>query len=414
MRLLLLVYLAALLPAADLFVRNGTLIDVTGSKKPYRTSLWIAGNRQRAEDPGLSVPKDAVVVEGEGKYLMPGFWDAHFHLIREEADPQPVLDKLLAHGITTVRDMGSIPERIVALRDAIAAGKTQGPRLIVAGAMIDGPPSQAGPTMHIVASAQEAAAEVARLAALKVDFVKVQQNLSAECYRAILAKAKEKGLAVMGHTPDALTVKQAVDAGQRSIEHLTGLLVASSRREAELRESIAKGVPAVDFGPLGNAGRLAIDSYSQEKASRLFRQSNAPYMVPTLVWEKAYLLAPSSRRRPETAAMMKEYFTIGMALARAMHGAGVRLVAGTDGGDPFTAPGLGLHQELELFVEAGLTPIEALQAVTIHAAGMMSRPLPETDFVMLAANPLEDIRNTRKVEAVIVNGKIVAGVKSVR
>ncbi|MFN7937514.1 MAG: amidohydrolase family protein [Bryobacteraceae bacterium] len=407
MRVLLLVCVAGLLPAADLYVRNVTRIDVTGAKKPYRTSLWISANRVRAEGARVKAPKNAELVDGEGKYLVPGLWDSHFHLIRDESNPQPVLDSLLAHGVTTIRDMGSIPERIVVLRDAIAAGKTQGPRLFVAGVMLDGPPSKPGPTLHIVANAAEAAAEVDRLAALNVDFLKVQQNLSAESYRAVIAKAKEKRLAVMGHTPDALTVTEAAKGNQRSIEHLTGVLVACSSRENELRELIAKGVAAVDFGPLGDPGRITLDSHSEQKATELFRQWKAPFQVPTLVWEKAYLLAPSTRRRPETAAMMKEYFAKGMEVVRLMRGAGIRFVAGTDGGDTFTTPGLGLHQELELLVEAGLTPLEALQSATVNAAAMMNQPLPPTDFVLLAANPLDDIRNTRRVEAVIAKGKLV-------
>lgn len=105
--------------------------------------------------------------------------------------------------------------------------------------------------------------------------------------------------------------------------------------------------------------------------------------------------------------MMKEYFAKGMEVVRLMRGAGIRFVAGTDGGDTFTTPGLGLHQELELLVEAGLTPLEALQSATVNAAAMMNQPLPPTDFVLLAANPLDDIRNTRRVEAVIAKGKLV-------
>lgn len=407
MRVLLLVCCAALMPAADLYIRNVTYIDVTGGGKPHRTNLWIAGDRVRAQGALVRAPAGAQLVAGEGKFLIPGLWDGHFHLIRDDADVSPVLRKLLAHGVTTVRDMGSVPERIVALRDAIAAGKTEGPRLLVAGAMIDGPPSKGGPTMHVVANAAEATAEVERLAALRVDFLKVQQNVPAEAYRAVMAQAKQRGMTVMGHTPDPVTVSDAVKAGQMSIEHLTGVLVACSTRENELREAIAKGAAGVDFGPVGDAGRIALDSYSEQKAAQLFRQWKGVYVAPTLVWEKAFLLAPSTRRKPETVAMLKEYFAKGMSLVRAMHAGGLKFVAGTDGGDDFTEPGLGLHQELELLVEAGLTPMEALQAATVHPAAMMRRPLPATDFVLLSANPLEDIRNTRQVEAVIVNGRLM-------
>jgi imidazolonepropionase-like amidohydrolase len=110
MRVLLILGVAGFLPAADLFVRNVTFVDVTGARKPYRTSLWIEGDRIRAQGMQLKPPKDTTLIEGEGKYLIPGLWDAHFHLIRDGSDPQPVLDKLLLHGVTTVRDMGSVPD----------------------------------------------------------------------------------------------------------------------------------------------------------------------------------------------------------------------------------------------------------------------------------------------------------------
>lgn len=414
MLVLLLFCCAALSSAADLFLRNVTYIDVTGAKQPYRTSLWISGNRLRAQGPSLPAPAAAEIIDAEGKYLIPGLWDAHVHLVRDGSDATPLLRNFLDHGITTVRDMGSIPDRIVALRRSIASGRIEGPQMLVCGTMLDGPPSKAGPTMQIVSNAAEAAAAVDRLAALKVDFIKVQQNLSAESYRAIVKTAKQRKLPVMGHTPDAITVTDAVRAGQRTIEHLTGVLVACSSRETELRGHIAKGAIGVDFGPIGEPGRIALDSYSEQKAATLFRTWKGVYMLPTLVWEKAYLLAPSTRRRPETAAMMKEHFAKGMAIVKAMHAAGIPFAAGTDAGDEFTTPGLGLHHELELLVEAGLTPLQALQSATIHPAAMMKRPLPATDFILLAANPLHDIRNTRRIEAVIRNGRMVARPNSVR
>ncbi|MBL8177300.1 MAG: amidohydrolase family protein [Bryobacterales bacterium] len=405
MRVLLLLGCAGLLSAADLYIRNVMYIDVASGSAPYRTNVWIAGGRVQAQGALVRAPAGAQLLDGSGKYLMPGLWDAHFHLIRDDSDPRPALRQLLEHGITSVRDMGSVPQSIVSLRDAIAAGKVDGPRLMVAGAMLDGPPSKAGSTMLIAAGAAQATAEVQRMAALRVDFIKVQQNLSQDAYAAVTAKANAEKLPVMGHVPDSLTVSEAIQAGQRTVEHLTGVLVACSSRESELRERIAKGVPAVDFGPVGETGRLALDSYSEQKAAQMFRQWKDAYFVPTLVWEKAFLLAPSTRRRPETAAMMKEYWSKGIALVRAMHRAGLRFVAGTDGGDNFTRPGSALHQELELLVEAGLTPLDALRAATVHAAAMMGRQLPPSDFVLLGANPLDDIRNTRLVEAVIVNGR---------
>lgn len=331
MRPLLLLF-ATIAPAADLVIRDITYIDVTGAMPPARASLWLEGRRVRAIGARLQIPPSAEVIEGKGKYLIPALCDAHFHLIRDPSGATSTLSKLLAHGITTVRDMGSDPQRIVALRDAIASGRTAGPRLFVAGPMIDGPPAKPDVTMHIVSDARQASAEVEQLAALGVDFIKVQQNLTGEAWLAVIAKAREKRLPVMGHTPDAITPAQLARQGQRTIEHLTGILTACSTEEPALRAIIAKGVPAVDFGPLGPAGRIALDSYSEQKASTLFRQLAGVFHVPTLVWEKAYLLARSSRRSPEIAAMMRESYARGLQLVRAMHSAGLVFAAGTDGG----------------------------------------------------------------------------------
>jgi len=420
---------AALCPAADLVVRDITVLDIEGGKAPRTASVWISGDRIRAIGGKVAAPKTAEIYEGKGKFLIPGLWDSHFHLIRKQTERYTRtvwLPLLLANGITSVRDMGSMPEPIAALKKDIREGRIAGPDLYISGMMIDGPPSKESDTMAIAASPEEARAAVDRMAALGADFIKVQQNLSAESYKAIIEHAKQKRLPVDGHTPDSVTVSDIVRAGQRTLEHLTGVLVECSSKPP------GKG-PAIDFGPMGEAGRITLNSFDAAKAAMLFQRWKPIVMSPTLVWERAYihldetakrtasewqhvpqdvrrdaaLAAAAKRRRPETDAMMKEYYRAAIKLLPQMERAGITIIAGTDGGDEFTIPGYSLHDEMELLVQAGLTPLSALRAASTAPARLFGAPKERADLVILSANPLADIRNSRRVEAVILRGRLL-------
>lgn len=426
-----LVFLCAVVcPAADLVIRDVTVVDVAGGKPSRTASVWISGDRVRSVAAKVNAPKDAVIYDGKGKFLIPGLWDSHFHLIRKQTERYTRsvwLPLLLSSGITSVRDMGSMPEAIAELKKDIREGRVTGPDLYISGMMIDGPPSKASDTMFIAASAEEARAAVDRMVALGADFIKVQQNLSAESYNAILARAKQKNLRVDGHTPDSLTVSDIVQAGQRTLEHLTGVLVECASKE------VPKNVPAIDFGPMGEAGRITLDSFDATKAAALFARWKPIVMSPTLAWERAYihldetakrtteewrwvpqdvrrdaaLAAAAKRRRPETDALMKEYYREAVKLLRQMHSAGVTIIAGTDGGDEFTVPGYALHEEMELLVQAGLTPLDALRAASTTPASLFGAAKDRADMVILSANPLTDIRNARRVEAVVLRGRLL-------
>jgi imidazolonepropionase-like amidohydrolase len=412
------------------------VIDVAGGKPPQVASVLISGERIVSIAARINIPKNATLYEGKGKFLIPGLWDSHFHLIRKQTEryTRPVwLPLLLSMGVTSVRDMGSMPEQIVALRKEIREGTVVGPDLYISGMMIDGPPSKPADTMAVAANAEEARAAVDRMAALGVDFIKVQQNLSADSYNAIIKRAREKGLPVAGHTPDSVSVAGIARAGQKTLEHLTGVLVESSSKETELRETVRKGAPSIDFGPMGPAGRLTLDTFDTAKASALFASLRQVAVVPTMAWERAYihldetakraadewrwvpddvrrdaaLAAAVKRRRPETDALMKEYYRAAASVLAKMHQAGVTVLAGTDGGDEFTVPGYALHDEMELLVQAGFSPLDALKAATATPARLFGAPAERADLVILSANPLTDIRNTKRVEAVVLRGRLL-------
>lgn len=424
---------ASLSFGADLFIRDVSKIDPR-SGQITSTSVLISNGAVREDRPRVKAPKDARIVDARGKFLIPGLWDSHFHLIRKSTQNYTRtvwLPMLLSYGITGVRDMGSIPEEIVKLRSDIRAGLIDGPQLYVAGAMVDGPASKSDEVLQVVKSPDGAVAFVNKMAALGVDFLKVQQNISRECYTAVVNAAAVRQLSVMGHLPDALTIDES---SQASLEHLTGVLPACSTRETDIREAIRKGAPGVDFGPAGEPGKWTLDNFSEDKAKAFYTQllRHATFVVPTMVWERAYLYLDESasrseaewkfvpksvrqdealqaalkRRKPETDALFKAYYGKAASLLAPMQKSGVPIVAGTDGGDEFTIPGFGLHKELELLVEAGLTPLQALQSATKNPVKMMHLPFDNADFVILDANPLVDIRNTRRIHAVVARGKL--------
>jgi hypothetical protein len=294
-----------------------------------------------------------------------------------------------------------------------------------------------------------------------VDFVKVQAGLSAEAWRAAADEARRAGLPLAGHVPDAVSAAEVPGSGQRSIEHVSpalpgdaALLFACSPREGELRaELLALQAASSQPGAAPEALRARrralqaalVDGYDEARAQALFARLKADgiAVVPTLVWSRTFLprdpsdlgsgvplerLPPklvegwASRRRQAVAALTPDAFALfdrvaarAQAVAGALHRAGVTLLAGTDSFDAYVVSGFALHQELELLVAAGLTPLEALQAATREPARFLGLAAERgtievgkaADLVLLEADPLADIRNTRRIAAVVLAGRVV-------
>jgi imidazolonepropionase-like amidohydrolase len=277
------------------------------------------------------------------------------------------------------------------------------------------------------------------------DFVKVYTKLPREAYLAIADEAKKQGLPFAGHLPESVSAAEASDLGQKSIEHLTGVELACSDREDELRREAVATLSRSDnpsaMELLGRIDARAADSFSDEKARALYARfvRNRTWQVPTLTVLHSLVslddpkftadprlkyMPPSFRSywslklSPETAAMLKRTYERATGLVRAMHQAGVPFLAGTDTpGVPYVFPGFSLHDELALLVaEGGFTPLEALQAATRDPARFLGQeealgtvePGKVADLVLLDADPLADIHNTTKIAAVMVNGKLLS------
>jgi imidazolonepropionase-like amidohydrolase len=416
-----------------------TVIDATGRAPQADMTVVVRDGRiaSLGKAGQVQVPADAQVVAAAGKFLIPGLWDMHVHTVSPDYFPL-----YLANGVTGVRDMHSFfPDAPVQWRKDIAAGKILGPRMVVAGALIDGDhPFWPG---SLVATDEESGRTAVRtLKAKGVDFIKVYTKLPPAAFLAIAEEATKQGLMFAGHVPESVTAAQASDAGQKSMEHLYGILSACSTHEEELHKELAAALAQPDNAAVRAAMRRAeskaLDSYSEDKARALFARfvRNGTWQVPTLTvlramsavddpqftndprtaYMPAYILGMWKARPPtDVLAEMKKVYSKKLDLVRAMHRAGVKMLAGTDVTNPFCFPGFSLHDELALLVKAGLTPLEALQSATRGPAEFLGKQQDLGtvevgkwgDLVLLDADPLEDITNTRKIAGVAIAGKFL-------
>ena len=409
-----------------------TIIDVAGG--PAKPDMTVVIRDDRISDIGeakkVSVPPGAKVVNAAGKFLIPGLWDMHVHWYIKESFPL-----FTANGVTGIRQMFGNSD-LLRWRQDIAKGSLPGPRMVVASPIIDGP-QPVWPTSIAVRDEAEGRKAVRKVQQWGADFVKVYSLLPRDAYFGIADEAKQQGLPFVGHVPFSVSPAEASDAGQKSIEHLTGILIGCSDKEAELRDEIVQAhSPAVR----ARAEAIALETYNNRKAAELFERfvKNGTWQCPTLtvLRSSAYLGDESFRsdqrlkyvppqikerwrlrivgRNEANYANAKRVYQKELEIVGAMRRAGVGFLAGTDTGNPFCFPGFSLHDELALLVKAGLAPVEALRSATLDPAKFLG--LDKTlgtieqgkiaDLVLLDANPLEDIRNSQRINAVVSNGRL--------
>lgn len=425
-----------------LVIKDVAVIDGTGAAEQSGMTVVIVGGR--ISDIGvaakISVPESAIIVDGKGKYLIPGLWDMHVHWY----DPR-YLPLFVTNGVTGVRVMWGTPDHY-AWRKAEADGSLIGPRLVIGSTIIDGP-NPIWPGSVSVKTAEEGRKAVTQEKANGAEFIKVYSLLPRDAYFAIADEAKKKGIPFAGHVPNSVTAAEASAAGQKSIEHLTGLLLACSTSEDRIRSeyasSVEKGRDAVLRFVRANAKEL-LSSYSDKKAKDLFSvfAKNNTWQCPTLTVLRsfAYMDDPAltndarvkympkslvaqwnpqndarlTGQTPEDYSNAKQVFERQLKLVAGMQHAGVKLLAGTDVMNPYCFPGFSLHDELALMVRAGLTPMEALRTATYNPAAYLGKldslgtieKGKIADLVLLNADPLQDINNTKQIDAVIQGGRL--------
>jgi len=433
-------------------INNVNVVDVrTGTILADQTVI-LDRNRIASVGPSKSAkyPRNAPSVNGHGYFLIPGLWDMHVHLVFGDWFPgaqDVTLPLLIANGVTGVRDMGSELRVVQDWRNEIEAGRLLGPRIFTSGPMLDGPKPRF-PSSIAIATPEDGRRAVDELKRRGSDFIKLQSLIPRDAVFAIADEAKKEEMPFEGHVPDSVRASEMSDAGMKSFEHLIGIFEGSSPNEADF----LKGGKTV--------GRF-LASYDPARAAALaaLLAKNQTWQCPTLVWERGGNLIDATdfakdRRAKyvpaawknktwkrftdeivqgygtDDLASRKKFIEKELEVVQLLHKAGVPFLAGTDTPPGvYIFPGFSLHEELQRFVAAGFTPVEALQTATLNPARFfgMEEQLGTVekgklaDLVMLNADPLEDISNTQKIAAVIVNGqyysekdleKMLAGVEA--
>jgi imidazolonepropionase-like amidohydrolase len=436
-----------------LVIDDVSIIDTTGGPLlAHRTVVVHDGRIEeiRGAEGSMSGKQAGMHVDGRGKFLIPGLWDMHVHMVFGDWFPRGkavTLPLFIANGITGVRDMGGELEVLQQWRKEMADGTLIGPRMVISGPMLDGPKPRF-PSSIAILTPEDGRRAVDDLKRRGADFIKLQSLIPREGVFAIAEEARKQGITFVGHVPDSVRASEASNAGQKSFEHLIGIFEGSS----PLEDAFLKG-PKTES--------QFLSTYDPTRAASLFAllAKNHTWQCPTLVWERGGNLidqtdfAHDTRAKyvpsywkdvtwkrfteeithdfnPDDLATRKRFVEKELEVVNAMHRAGIPFLAGTDTPPGvYIFPGFSLHEELQRFVAAGFTPMEALQTATLNPAkflGMDDRlgtieKGKLADLVLLDANPMDDIRNTQRIAAVIVNGrylsrvdldKILAGVEA--
>jgi imidazolonepropionase-like amidohydrolase len=423
---------------ALLAITGGTLLDVeTGT--PLRDSLiLIEGDRlkQLGQTGKVAVPAQAKVIDARGKWIIPGLADMHAHLSTYEYRLPEIY---LKYGVTTLRDVAGDVTLLRLLREEIKAGKRAGPRVFFTGMLLDGAPPVHRSSLTLLADTPARAESIVNfLADQGVDAIKVYNLISEATLAKVIETARGRHLLVIGHVPRAMTMTRAVEMGMDCLEHI----------RITAREILpAEEAKEIDYLPVGVRepklwSRIDLQSNEIKNIIALLARKQV-YLDPTLTADEALYVDgmqamrthPNNRLLPqaildrllrqreaaifalpdEMKSLAAESFKKRQQFIGMCHRAGVRLLAGTDAfGLGKMIPGLSLHHELELLVEAGLAPLDALRAATITAARALRKESDLgsikagklADLVFLDADPLANINNTQKIHGVMKGGRI--------
>ncbi len=441
----------------SLIIHNVTLIDAKNGQQKAM-SIRIEENKitEVTASTNIKIAGGATVIDGTGKYLIPGLWDAHIHLTYNNNLTPVMFDLFLKYGITSVRDTGGELDLVLPLKEIADKSPKNTPRVKISGPLLDGIPTVydgANPRVPKLGiglkSVEDAKRQIDELAESGVDFLKVYEMLSPEVFNAILKQADSLGLPVTGHVPLSIDAITASKSGMRSMEHLRNLEMAFTKdwdsllkvRQKMLLDGVSKsgGKLRANIHAAQRAYALENSDEAQKKLVLDQLDENEVWQVPTLnimtvaslrffgtdEWKATFDELPDSvsigwKERLERylkSPINEEMATYGewmLQMIKTLKEANVPIMAGTDTPIFFLTPGYSLHEELALLVKGGLTPLEALDAATLQPAkyfnmenelGTIEKGML-ADLVLLNANPIENIRNTTNIKAVIKDGKL--------
>lgn len=428
-------------PDADIVIKNINVVDVNQGRLLADRNIHIKDGTiiSTTQPPGNA----ETVIDGKGKYLIPGLWDFHVHFRGGDtliAENRHLLNLYLANGVTTVRDAGGdLAEAVLRWRDQIEAGIMKGPQIFTSGLKLDGPdPTWAG-SIELTDTSQVKAA-IDSLVSMEVDYVKLYDStIPADVYLEAIEQAEKADLPVTGHMPYTVNFRKTVEKGLDATEHMYYVFKGTSASEEEITRKMAEG--EIGFGEALNTIR---QTYSPKYAGATYQlmKEEGTGVVPTMYImevlgnlhredhsddeyldyigegiQKTYeRRLQSARQRDEDAPnIYKDLLDEFSGIINQMHDMGVPIYAGSDSGpfNSFVYPGTALHKELEWLVRSGLTPAEALSSATIEPASFFGlqdslsqvKKGYRADLVILEKNPLDDISNTRSIHTIILKGQ---------
>lgn len=451
-----------------LVLRHVTVIDTATGTEQADNTVVIQGERivDMGRTDKVHFPADSHVVDASGKFLIPGLWDMNVFWY----DPKEYLPLFIANGVTGIREVLGYAEHYE-FRKQIEAGQLLGPRMVIGSRWIDAPGGPSDPNdkaLIFLTSDTEARRAVVENQRFGADFLELGglEGLSRDVFFALADEAKKRRIPLEGHVPISVSMTEASNAGLKVIDVLpavpnddVGILAATSSREADVRkswqEALAKALASTEsdtFDTLRSGSdfqarmKLALQTYDQQKAEGLtaILKGNHTWFCPTLIGQqhstfvfddpaiagdpRLKYISPAERSwfkdengyRPKNSsgednAVWKQASQRYFQVVGAMGKAGVKLLAGSTTEEPLLSiPGFSLHDDLSLLVQAGLTPVEALQTATLNPARYMGKEQDfgtvaqgkVADLVLLDANPLQDINNTRRIDAVVYQGKL--------
>ncbi len=406
------------------------VVDVEAGKLIPAQTVLIAGDKIGRIGPSadLTIPDAYEKIEAAGKFLIPGLFDAHVHYV----DPDTYGRMMIANGVTFVRDMAGFTAPTIELRDKLNSGRLLGPEMICTGAILDGNPP-IWPFSEVCETPEQGRAAVNKLADAGVNQIKVYSNLKKAPYIAICDEARKRGLKPVGHVPEAVTLEDALKAGQASCEHLTGFGAAIARLAdhpisptTQALRSHVEGFKAWSLLP-------TIEKSKLDAFARQVRDSGIVQCPTLVVFQGISRLNDSSaakdKRLRYVSAAMQTFWNAGRLgdfakyaaagipymkqMIAALHRAGVPLICGTDLANPYVFAGFSLHDEMAMFQDAGIPPADVLKSATLVPAqfcGVGDRlgrvaEGKTSSLVLLNANPLSDIANAKQIEAVFLRGR---------
>ena len=394
-----------------LAITRVNVVDVADGRIVPNSTVTINGDTITSVTQNGAAPADARVVDGQGKFLIPGLWDMHAHI---QGNEKAWLPLYIANGVTGIRDMGADLDFILDIKGATASRRTLGPQIVAAGPILDDAPGD-WPLRIRVRNADEGRAAIQLLKRRGVDLIKVHNFTPRDVFFAIVDEARRQQLPVAGHVPLKVTIQEGIDAGMVTIEHMSedGRVWKTCSGGAQYRpdgcrpffEMLARRrvwqtptlVALSELAVIGTpASSISRDQLAY--ANKRFLEFHAA--------NQSFFL-----KRPEIVGIFKNLAEVANVVTRDMAAAGVGILAGCDG----MIAGFCVHDELATMVAGGMTPAAALQTATVNPARYLGREMTlgtiaagrSADLVLLDANPLEDIANLRRIRAVFTAGRFL-------